>query len=111
MNIHPFVSSVSSYKKQYPNFDGYWILLDDELYVDYESTTFKEFIRRYLREHKLLITDLQDIPIAFGNFYRRIAFVIYNSAEINEVIDLLSNYFKKVYRSDYYGCGFFKTIH
>ena len=96
MNIHPFVSNVLSYKKQYPNLDGYWILLDDELYVDYESTTFKQFINQYLREHKLLTTDLQDIPFAFGNFYRRVAFVIYNSAEINEVIDLLSNYFEKI---------------
>lgn len=80
----------------------YWILFNNDLYVDYESTSFKTFLNKYLHEYRLMREDLKDAPIAFGNFYNRVAFIMYNTAEINEVVDLLSNYFYKVYRSDQY---------
>lgn len=102
-------NKVSSYKQ---TSYGYWILIDDNLYVDYESPSFKVCLQQYLKTHNLNYDDLfpsslsendkYNVPLAFGNFYDRTAFILYNTAEINEVSDLLSNYFKQVYRSDQY---------
>ena len=73
----------------------YWIYIDGYLYIK-KSINLISFINNFLKCHHLQLTDLDEL-IAFGYIYDDNAFILFNNAEINELKDWLSNFFKKIY--------------
>jgi len=72
----------------------YWIYINEFLYIQ-KSRNIYQFLNDFLKQYRLNYDDM--INVTFGYCINDTAFIMFNNAELNEVADWLSNFFKKVY--------------